>query len=133
MRSKHLPVARRAADAAVDHEFLGPLGHRRVEVVHEHAQRRFGEPALRRESRAGGGADDARGVGAVHAVLRCAFAKAMQASRMSRSATRSVAACASSSGAGQLCSVERALGFVQVAAHGKLHLHRVDAHFAGLP
>ena len=43
------PVARRAADAAVHHEFLGPLGHRRVEIVHEHAQRRFGEPAARRE------------------------------------------------------------------------------------
>ena len=41
-----VPVARGAADAAVDHELFGTLGHRRVEVVHEHAQRRFGEPAL---------------------------------------------------------------------------------------
>ncbi len=41
-----LPVARRAADATVDHQFLGVLGHFRVEVVHQHAQRRFGQPAL---------------------------------------------------------------------------------------
>ena len=40
-----LPVARRFADAAVDDQFLGALGDLGVEVVHEHAQRRFGEPA----------------------------------------------------------------------------------------
>ena len=41
-----LPVARRAANATVDHQFLGVLGHFRVEVVHQHAQRRFSQPAL---------------------------------------------------------------------------------------
>ncbi len=44
-----LPVARGAADAAVDHELRGPLGHLGIEVVHEHAQRRLGQPALGRE------------------------------------------------------------------------------------
>ena len=42
-----LPVARRAADAAIDHELVRLLGHLRIEIVHQHAQRRFGEPALR--------------------------------------------------------------------------------------
>ncbi|MCY1397970.1 hypothetical protein D9M71_129940 [compost metagenome] len=41
-----LPVARRATDAAVDHQFLRVLRHLGVEVVHQHAQRRFGQPAL---------------------------------------------------------------------------------------
>ena len=54
-----LPVARRAADAAIDHELLGPLGDRGIEIVHEHAQRRFGEPALGGELGAVRRADDA--------------------------------------------------------------------------
>ncbi len=41
-----LPVARGAADAAVHHQLLGVLGHLRIEVVHQHAQRRFGQPAF---------------------------------------------------------------------------------------
>jgi hypothetical protein len=42
-----LPVSRGAADAAVDDELARPLRHLRVEVVHQHPERRFGEPALR--------------------------------------------------------------------------------------
>ena len=38
------PVARGAADAAIDDEFLGALGDVRVEIVHQHAERRLGEP-----------------------------------------------------------------------------------------
>ena len=41
-----LPVARGATDAAVHHQLLGVLGDFRVEVVHQHAQRRFGQPAF---------------------------------------------------------------------------------------
>ncbi|MCY1355607.1 hypothetical protein D9M69_420370 [compost metagenome] len=41
-----LPVARGAADAAIHHQFLRVFGHFRIEVVHQHAQRRFGQPAL---------------------------------------------------------------------------------------
>ena len=41
-----LPVARGAADAAIDDEFFGTFGHLRIEIVHQHAQRRFGQPAL---------------------------------------------------------------------------------------
>ena len=52
-----LPVARRAADTAVHHQFLGVLGHLRVEVVHQHAQRRFGQPAFGGELVTAGGAD----------------------------------------------------------------------------
>ena len=52
-----LPVARRAANATVHHQFLGVLGHLRVEVVHQHAQRRFGQPALGGQRVAAGGAD----------------------------------------------------------------------------
>ena len=52
-----LPVACGAADAAVHHQLLGILGHVRVEVVHQHAQRRFGQPALGGERGATRGAD----------------------------------------------------------------------------
>ena len=41
-----LPVARGAADAAVDDELAGLLRHVGIEVVHQHPQRRLGEPAL---------------------------------------------------------------------------------------
>ena len=70
-RVEALPVARRLARAAVDHQLLGPLGHLGVEVVHQHAQRRLLLPAAagelgaarrahrarqrRRERRRGGG------------------------------------------------------------------------------
>ena len=40
------PVARRAADAAIDDELARPFGDVGIEIVHQHAQRRFGEPAL---------------------------------------------------------------------------------------
>ena len=48
---------------------------------------------------------------------------------MSRSATRSVAACASSSDAGQLCSLMGSVGLEQIAAHRQFHLQRVYAIF----
>ena len=44
-----LPVARGAADAAIDDELARPLRDLGVEIVHQHAQRRFGQPALGRE------------------------------------------------------------------------------------
>ena len=40
------PIARGTADAAIDDEFFRAFGHFRVEIVHEHAQRRFGQPAF---------------------------------------------------------------------------------------
>ena len=55
-----LPVARRLADAAVDDQVLGPLGHLGVEVVHQHAQRRLLLPAPAGERRAARGADRPR-------------------------------------------------------------------------
>ena len=61
-RVEALPVARRAPDTAVDHQLLRILGHVRVEIVHEHAQRRFGEPAFRRALAAPRRADHAVGV-----------------------------------------------------------------------
>ena len=53
------PVARGAADPAIDDQFLGALGDIGVEVVHQHPQRGFGEPALGGQRGAGGGLDDA--------------------------------------------------------------------------
>jgi hypothetical protein len=41
-----LPVAGRFANAAIDHQIGGPLGHLRVEIVHQAAQRRLLLPAL---------------------------------------------------------------------------------------
>ena len=46
-RVEALPVARGAADAAVDDELLRILGDLGIEVVLDHPQRGFGEPALR--------------------------------------------------------------------------------------
>jgi hypothetical protein len=46
------PVARGAADAAVHDQLVGILRDLAIEIVHQHAQRRFGQPALRRALRA---------------------------------------------------------------------------------
>ncbi len=66
-----VPVARGAADAAVDDQFLGPFGDLGVEVVHQHAQRRLGEPAARRDRRAARRADWSA-TSVVHAFIRAA-------------------------------------------------------------
>ena len=42
-----VPVARRLADPTVDNEILRALRHFGVEVIHDHAQRGFGQPTLR--------------------------------------------------------------------------------------
>jgi|GEM_PF-2316126 len=94
-----LPVARGAADAAVDHELAGLLGHVRIEVVHQHAQGRFSQPALGIQLGAARGANDAGVVDAGHGeVLDQDFerAKPMQASRMRVRVARMGAAWASS-------------------------------------
>ena len=52
-----LPVARGPADAAVHHQLFRVLGHLWVEVVHQHAQRRFSQPAFGGELVATGSAD----------------------------------------------------------------------------
>src|SRR5512147_1070117 len=46
------PVARRAPDTTVDDEALRVLGHLGVEVVLEHAEGGFGQPALAGQLRA---------------------------------------------------------------------------------
>ena len=60
-----LPVARGAADAAVDDEALRVLGDLVVEVVHQHPHRGFGGPALRLDLAAAPGADVAAVVASV--------------------------------------------------------------------
>ena len=60
-----LPVASGAADAAVDDQFLGILGNVGIEIVHQHAQRGFGQPASGGERRATRGPDFAVAVTAV--------------------------------------------------------------------
>ena len=52
-----LPVPGRLPDPPVDHEVLGALRDLGVEVVHQHAERRLGEPALRRQEGARRGLD----------------------------------------------------------------------------
>ena len=54
------PVARRPADAAIDHQLLRPFRDLGVQIVHQHAQRRFGQPALAAEIAAMRRADIAR-------------------------------------------------------------------------
>ncbi len=57
-----LPVARGAADAAIDNQFLRMLGHVRIEIVHQHPERGFGEPRLATDLLAARRANDARSV-----------------------------------------------------------------------
>ena len=52
-----LPVARRFAAPAVDDQVFRLLGHLGIEVVHQHAQRRFLLPAFAGNGRAAGRAD----------------------------------------------------------------------------
>ena len=59
MTSKHVPDARGLAGAAVDDEVVGPLGDLGVEVVVEHAERGFLDPALAGELGAARGSEDA--------------------------------------------------------------------------
>jgi hypothetical protein len=40
-----LPGARGPANAAIDHQLVRVLGHVRVQIVHQHPHRRFGEPS----------------------------------------------------------------------------------------
>ena len=57
-----VPVPGGLAQAAVDHQVLGPLGHLGIEVVHEHPQGRLLHPALAVQVRAAGRGEDG-GVG----------------------------------------------------------------------
>ena len=59
------PVARGAADAAIDDQLLGRLGDLRIEIVHQHPHRGLGRPALGGQRGAGGGADVAAIVASV--------------------------------------------------------------------
>ena len=130
-----LPVARGAPDAAVHHELLGAFGHRRIEVVHEHAQRRFGEPALGGKGGSMRRADHACPVDAGHSTPSVVEPNTRQASSTVLSAARSGAACCGSYGVGQLSSADRACGLAHVAAAGELHLDGVHAArgFAVIP
>ena len=56
------PVAGGAADAAIHHQRLGMLGHLGIQIVHQHPQRRLGEPALGGQLGAARGADHAIGI-----------------------------------------------------------------------
>ena len=67
-----VPVARGAADAAVDDEFRRVLGDVGIEVVLQHPVRRFGQPGLAVQLAAARGADGAAGILAGgHRRLRC--------------------------------------------------------------
>ena len=129
------------------------LRHLRVEVVHQHAQRRFGQPALGRELGAAGGANDA---GIVEAgghlldsrcfgqsdgtalVSRVSFARRKRHAAFARDTRRHPRAKArqSSSTARSVCWIGLAKSAVprrrvvlagEIAAHRELHLHGVDA------
>ena len=64
-----VPVAGSTADAAVDDELTRLLRHLRIEVVHEHAHRRFRQPALGAQFGATRGAYASGVVDAVHGSL----------------------------------------------------------------
>ena len=96
-----VPIARGAADAAVDHELPRMLGDLGVEIVHQHAQRRFGEPALGADLRPARGSHHAHVVetGRVH---EASPTKVSRACRMFLRVARVGAARRGSSGVGQL-------------------------------
>ena len=54
------PVARRAADAAIDDQIVGALGHFRVEIVLDHAERGFDQPVAAAQLAAARRADRTR-------------------------------------------------------------------------
>ena len=123
-----LPVARGAADAAVDDELARLLGHFGIEVVHEHAQRRFGQPALGGDAPCRGGADAAGIVDAGHAGLELpSSAKRRQVSRIARSVPRDVGGVGRIERHRPVALVDRADGLAHVAAAGQLHLHGMHA------
>ena len=64
---ERLPVARCAPDAAIDHELARTFGDVGIEIVHEHPERRLGEPALGAEGRAVRAANHPFVVDACHA------------------------------------------------------------------
>ena len=57
-----LPVPRSTADAAVYHEGLRMFSHLRVEIIHQHSQRSFGQPAFRDNLTTARGADNSGGI-----------------------------------------------------------------------
>ena len=61
---ERLPVARGATYAAVNDKLARPLGDVGIEIVHQHPERRFGQPALGAEFGSVGRADDAHVVDA---------------------------------------------------------------------
>ena len=61
-----LPRPRGAADAAIDHQFMRVFGDVGMQVVHQHAHRRLGQPAFGGDFRAGRGEDVAEIVTLVH-------------------------------------------------------------------
>ena len=56
---KALPIPRRTTDAAIDDQLARPFGDVRIEVVHQHSERRFRKPALRTDVGAAGCSDRA--------------------------------------------------------------------------
>jgi hypothetical protein len=61
-----VPIARGSSDAAVNHELVGILRDFRIEIVHQHAQRRLGHPGAGAQGAAARGADDAGLYGSKH-------------------------------------------------------------------
>ena len=92
-----VPCARGAPDAAINDKLMRVLGHIGMQVVHQHAHRRFGHPAFRRDVGAGGGVDVARVLaGIAHALPFSVGARSASLVRMSVRWARRRAALASS-------------------------------------
>ena len=125
-----LPVARRAADAAIDDELAGLLGDVRVEIVHQHAQRRFGQPALGRRASCRAAARITRALSMrVMVGSSCAWQRAKLRQVFEDVGQRGAHAARhtpSSYGAGQSASATGPR-LSHIAAAGELHLQGVDA------
>src|SRR5690606_8329699 len=59
-----LPIARSAADAAIDDKFFRMFGDIRIEIVHQHAESGFSQPTLRGALHASRRTNDARVIAA---------------------------------------------------------------------
>ena len=89
-----LPVARGAADAAIDDQLLGRLRDGRIEVVHQHPQRRLGRPASSADLGAGRRRDVAAVVASVQRVaIHHPVIARSEATKQSRKGTAAVRDC----------------------------------------
>ncbi len=122
------PGAGGPADAAIDDQFMRVFGHFRIEIVHQHAQRRFGHPAFGGQLGAAGGADVADIVARIGHLVPLLVGASVSAADSMR-VRMSVQVNAKSGRLGVVIGEGRRLG----GQMGGLRQFHLDRMHAGLP